>query len=211
MEHEYSILDHDRGKIFLYIGTVITLLAGAYAAGVGFIAQAMTKLAPHIWGFVPKALDVGLAFSLVYLGFNKWFWKTPLCRWIFSYRDVSGTWRVDGTTLGPVEALDNGQHRRWQATLIISQEWTRLSVCQRRPDNSISESRSAALQCKGDQTLLMYSYNNDPTIEARQGDGLESHVGYCEILFDADGRTARGTYFNNLGRFTHGSMRLTKQ
>lgn len=211
MDHEYSILDHDRAKIFLYIGTAITGLAAAYSAGIGFAAQILTKFAPHVWGWIPRVLDVGLAFSIVYFIFNKWFWKTAMCRKIFNYRDVSGIWRVEGTTLGPVEALDNGQPRRWNATLVISQEWTKLSVCQRRPDNSVSESRSAALKCKGDRTLLMYSYDNNPTIEARQADGLQTHVGYCEIFFEADCLTGRGTYFNNLGRFTHGSMKLTKQ
>lgn len=210
MEHEYSILDHDRGRVFNYIGILITILAAGYAAGVGLVSQVMAHFAPHIWGFVPKAIDGGLAFGIIYAGFNKYFWKASICRAIFGYRDISGDWEVQGTTLGPLEALDDGKVRNWHATITISQQWTRISVRQQRPDNSASYSRSAALQRKGDETLLMYSYDNSPSMEARHKDGLQTHTGYCEIMFAVDGKTAQGSYFNNLGRFTHGTLKLTK-
>ncbi|SPB18906.1 hypothetical protein NOV72_06111 [Caballeronia novacaledonica] len=56
----------------------------------------------------------------------------------------------------------------------------------------------------------MYSYANTPSVQGRTTDGLESHYGYCELTFSDDGKRAEGFYFNNMGRFTYGDMRLTK-
>jgi hypothetical protein len=209
MDHEYSILDQDRARIFQLIGVAITIIASAYTASIGIVSQVASHFAPDMWAFLPKALDVGLAFSVLYTGFNKWLWKTGICRMFLGFRNVSGEWKVEGKTLGPTEVLDNGLPRSWQATLLISQQWTKISV-RLRTGSSTSFSRSAAIRSQGDETLLMYSYGNDPNAAARQQEELQTHVGYCEIIFAADGMTAQGLYFNNLGRLTHGAMTLTK-
>ena len=225
MQHEYSILDHDRGQIFQWIGTAIALLAAAYTVGFGAISQIVERIPAESWnsvpvwltgnipkilGMIPKALDVGIAFALMYAAFNKWIWKTWIFKRYLNYRDLSGEWTVDGLTIGPLEALDNGKSRSWQATIIITQQWTKLSVRLRLQDSSTSYSRSAALQCVGDETLLMYSYANEPTMNERHEKGLQTHIGYCELRFAEDGKTGHGSYFNNLGRVTYGEMTLNK-
>ena len=40
---------------------------------------------------------------------------------------------------------------------------------------------------------------------------LQSHRGYAEITFAADMKRGEGEYFNGLGRFTFGTMILTKE
>jgi hypothetical protein len=209
-DHEYSILDHDRGQIFQYIGTGITILAALYTAGWGFAGQLVTKLFPSIWSGIPKTLDTTLAFTVLYFVFNRWFWRNWICRKFFHFHDISGEWTVVGTTLGPAESLQPaGTARPWTGTIKINQQWTKIGVRLQTP-SSESFSKSAAVQDIDGQALLMYSYSSDPSARARNNDSLEAHRGYCELKFNADGRSATGFYFNNMGRVTYGEMLLTK-
>ncbi|KVD08038.1 hypothetical protein WI80_14610 [Burkholderia ubonensis] len=209
-EHEYSILDHDRGRVFQYIGTAITILATLYTASLGLLGNLVTHLYPGIWAFIPKTVDNGVAFAVLYFLFNRWFWRKWLCKKLFGLHDLEGNWTVNGTTLGPAEALPaDGSPRQWTGTLTIKQKWTRIAV-RLKTANSESFSRSAAVQDDDGGAVLMYSYSNDPTARARATENLQWHRGYCELKFCKDGRTATGFYFNNMGRVTHGEMTLVK-
>jgi len=209
-DHEYSILDHDRGRIFQYIGTGITILAALYAASWGVLGQLVTWIFPSVWGFVPKTLDSGVAFAVLYFAFNRWFWRNWVCRKLFGFHNVSGGWSVAGTTLGPAEALpQGGEPRKWAGSIKINQQWTKIGV-HLKTKTSESFSLSAAVKDHDSEALLMYSYSNEPTVRARTADGLQVHRGYCELRFSEDGKSASGWYFNNMGRVTYGEMTLTK-
>lgn len=209
-DHEYSILDHDRGQIFQYIGTGITVLATAYTASYGVVSHLIKHVYPSADGILPKTLDAGIAFTLLYFIFNRWFWRNWVCRKVFNYHDISGSWKVEAKTLGPAESLDADKAPRpWTGTIKINQQWTKIGV---RLNTSQSESfsRSAAVQDVDGEALLMYSYSNQPTASARVSEGLQGHHGYCELRFKPDRKSAEGWYFNNMGRVTFGEMKLTK-
>lgn len=209
-DHEYSILDHDRGQIFQYIGTGITVLAALYTAGWGLAGQVVTKLFPSIWGGIPKTLDTALAFTVLYFVFNRWFWRNWVCRKFFHFHDISGEWVVTGTTLGPAESLQPGSAPRpWTGSIKINQQWTKIGV-RLQTSSSESFSKSAAVQDVDGRAVLMYSYSNEPSARAWTNDGLGVHRGYCELKFSTDGKSATGFYFNNMGRVTYGEMLLTK-
>lgn len=165
---------------------------------------------PDVWSFVPKAIDTGVAFSVIYFAFNKWLWRWWPISSIFSFPNLSGEWDVTGQTLGPEEALENGNFRSWSGTLSIRQQWTKICVTLRTA-HSGSFSRAAAIQQQGDETVLMYCYGNDPNAKARAKDGLDAHRGYCEIRITPGSGKGEGFYFNNMGRFTHGSITITKR
>ncbi|MGF6568626.1 hypothetical protein ABH945_000702 [Paraburkholderia sp. GAS333] len=209
-DHEYSILDHDRGRIFQYIGTVITAAAALYTSHLGLITDLVNHFYPSLDSGIPKTLDAAIAFAVLYWIFNHWFWRNWLCRKLFKFHDISGDWKVEATTLGPAENLaPEGKPRPWTANIKINQQWTKIGV-RLQTTSSESFSKSAALQDIDGRALLMYSYANTPSVRSRATDGLESHYGYCELKFSDDGKSAEGFYFNNMGRVTHGEMRLTK-
>jgi len=210
-DHEYSILNHDRSQVFHYIGSCISVIAAGYAAAVGLLGIFIQKIFPHVPSVLPKALDSALAFAVLYYVFNKWIWRWFICRKLFKLHDVAGTWRVEGRTLGPAEALaPEGTLRTWHGRIKINQQWTKIGV-RLETQHSESVSKSAALQDDDGCARLMYAYGNVPDVRARATTGLHDHVGYCELKFSEDGQTGEGFYFNNMGRFTHGWMRLTKE
>ncbi|HDR9009720.1 TPA: hypothetical protein QDB08_002690 [Burkholderia vietnamiensis] len=209
-DHEYSILNHDRGQIFQYIGTCITLIAAFYTARLGLIGHIVERFHPGASQVLPKTIDTAVAFSILYFVFNRWVWRNWVCRKVLHYHDVSGSWRVDGVTLGPKEALGaNSAGPNWRGTIKINQQWTKIGV-HLKTASSESFSKSAALQDVNGEALLMYSYGNQPSTGAHVNQGLSAHLGYCELRFSEDGKTAKGMYFNNLGRVTFGEMTLTK-
>ncbi|SDG98227.1 hypothetical protein SAMN04487926_101507 [Paraburkholderia steynii] len=210
MDHEYTLLDQDRGKIFHLIGTGIVVLAAIYSAAIGWLGKLVAVTWPDVWSFVPKAIDTGVAFSVIYFVFNKWLWRWWPISSIFSFPNLSGVWDVAGQTLGPAEALENGDVRRWAGTLSIRQQWTKIGVTL-RTERSGSSSRAAAIQQQGDEIVLMYCYGNDPNVRANVKEGLNAHRGYCEIRIAPGNTRGEGFYFNNMGRLTHGSIAITKR
>jgi hypothetical protein len=96
----------------------------------------------------------------------------------------------------------------WHAEVIISQRWEKIRIYL-TTQYSTSESVSASLIKEPDVGIkLMYSYDNKPNINAVS---MSRHTGYCELLFSEDLKSAKGLYFNNMGRITHGEMTLQKQ
>jgi len=55
---------------------------------------------------------------------------------------------------------------------------------------------------------LLYNYKNDPNIEEPE---LAPHRGSAELTFSSDLKAASGEYFNGHGRYTFGTMKLTRR
>jgi hypothetical protein len=74
--------------------------------------------------------------------------------------------------------------------------------------DSGSDSISAALLY--DESIgyrLMYTYKNQPRLDRPH---LATHTGYAELLFDTKIKTAEGDYFNGRGRYSYGTISLTR-
>lgn len=68
---------------------------------------------------------------------------------------------------------------------------------------------TAALLCEpGGGHRLLYTYRNTPKIKERE---LQAHRGSADLLFAADRKSADGEYFNGQGRFTFGTLTLTRK
>jgi len=61
---------------------------------------------------------------------------------------------------------------------------------------------------QADGFRLLYNYKNDPNIDEPD---LAAHRGSAELVFSADLLTAKGEYFNGHGRYTFGTMKLTRR
>jgi hypothetical protein len=212
MDHEYSILNHDRGRVLLLIGSLIAIAAGVYTSYVGVAKSLISHYWPSFGVHLPATLDFTTAWALMYAGFNRLCWKLPGIRHVLDLPKIDGTWLVSGITEGPQEnLLPNGNPRSWSGEVVVVQTWTRIFI-KLRTANSASVSKSAAVQMQPDGTIkLMYSYGNEPNMGAASRDNLKAHVGYCELVFDPEHKQARGHYFNNIGRVSYGTMELTRK
>lgn len=195
--HDYAVFGHNRATIGRWLGIASVVVAGAVSSLISWVNE--------LTGF-QAVTGVAITTGVVYFGlhwlFNKFAWKIPL----FKIPDLSGVWKVSGTTL-----TEEGEVRfSWEAEIDIEQTWERIVICLKTKD-SASESYTATLsKANGSKAgwRLSYSYSNHPNIE--QTHELSYHKGYCELYIDKDLTSGTGAYFNSNGRRTFGKMDLAR-
>lgn len=208
MDHEYSVLG---GINRARIGQVIAIVAAAVASGLVALLLALVDLAQYLGlGHLLPTLALppigaGLVFTALYWLFSRYVWGWPWARVALGVPDLRGTWRVDGQTINADEARSPGFV--WSGKIVITQTWDKLRVRLTTAQSGSNSVTAALIRDEADGFRLFYSYRNDPKIGQPE---LQSHRGYAEITFDHDLTTGQGEYFNGQGRFTFGTMKLTK-
>ena len=205
-EHEYSLLGgFNRARI----GRYLTLIAASVSAGVVFVLLTIVDVAKQLGvpaNLPPTILSLAGAsavFSALYWVFDRHVWRWPPLARLLKVPDLSGDWNCSGQSLGP----DGRPTFSWQGTISIAQSWDKLRV-RLRTDQSGSNSITAALVSDElDGYRLLYNYRNEPRIGETQ---LKAHLGFADLLFNKKATSAEGEYFNGHGRFTFGTMRLTR-
>ena len=205
-EHEYALLGGvNRSKIGRYLG----IIAAAASAGIVFVLLAAIDLAKRFGvpaNLTPEILSlVGAAtvFTVLYAFFDRYAWRLMPVAKLLRVPDLAGEWNCEGQTINP----DGSPSHTWQATVTIVQSWDRLRI-RLRTSQSGSNSIAAALMCdKADGYQLLYNYRNEPKIGEPE---LKAHQGFAQLMFAKDLASADGEYFNGHGRFTFGTMKLTR-
>ena len=205
MEHEYSVLG---GLNRAAIGRYLSIAASAIAASLGTIAAWLIDLAKRIGiaEHVPALVLWPLTAGLIYMGLY-WIFESRIWKWrrlsdLLKVPDLSGTWDCKGETLSEGRAV-------WVGEVTIVQSWDKLRV-RLKTDQSGSNSVAAALvfdQADGGFRLL-YNYKNEPRIGEAE---LKGHRGSAELIFASDLQIAEGEYFNGHGRYTYGTIKLTRR
>ncbi|MEF8699264.1 MAG: hypothetical protein V5B33_08045 [Candidatus Accumulibacter sp. UW20] len=203
--HEYSIIGHSRAAIGRYLGTIAGFVATACAIAITFVLGLANSwgFADHIPAILMLPLSAGIIYPLVHWFFDHRAWRHPKVLQFLGVPDLNGDWLCEGTT------IDNGEIRfQWTATVTISQTWEKIRVYLNTGFSSSASVSAALLKEPGRGFILMYSYRNAPKIGEKE---LCSHVGYCELTFNAPADAAEGEYFNNKGRITYGRMKLKRK
>lgn len=207
MNHEYSVLGGiNRARIGQILGTIAAAVSSALVA----LLLAAVNLAKML-GFgslVPTVLlppiGAGLVFAVLYWLFDRHAWKLPWFSLALGVPNLTGRWHCDGQTINP----DKTKGYVWCAEIIIVQSWDKIRVRLKTAQSGSNSISAALIRDEADGFRLFYSYRNDPRADQPN---LESHRGYADIVFASDLKTAEGEYFNGLGRFTFGTMKLTKE
>jgi SMODS-associating 2TM, beta-strand rich effector domain len=196
--HDYAVFGHSRATIGRYLGTASVILTGLISSVILWLHQ-VDGLSFMAGATVSTAF---VYFSLHWV-FNNYVWKVPL----FKIPDLNGVWSVRGETLSE----DDGVIKyNWEAEIDIEQTWEKISINLKTKQSS-SESYTATLVKKSGTRggwALHYSYSNSP--DASQFHELNSHRGYCEVIFDRELTSGEAAYFNSNGRRTFGKMYLTR-
>lgn len=205
-EHDYALLGGlNRAKV----GRYLSLVAAMVSAAIVFVLLAAVNLIQKLGlpaTLTPSVMSLvgaGAVFGALYWIFNRFAWRWPLIKAAVKVPNIAGEWKCKGTTINP----DGSVAYEWRGTVKIYQRWDKIRVRMSTPQSG-SNSVAAALVCDdADGYRLLYHYRNDPKIEEV---ALKSHVGFCDINFATDLKTADGEYFNGRGRNTFGSMHLTR-
>ncbi|WP_330543774.1 pancortin-3 [Aeromonas hydrophila] len=196
--HDYAVFGHSRATIGRYLGTTSVILTGLISSIMLWVSQfdGLTFMA------TVTISTAALYFTLHWL-FNNHAWKIPL----FKIPDLNGVWLVRGETLSEEDGVVK---YNWEAEIDIEQTWEKVSINLKTKQSS-SESYTATLAKKSGTRggwILHYSYSNSP--DASQFHELNSHRGYCEVIFDKELTSGEAAYFNSNGRRTFGKMYLTR-
>lgn len=205
-EHEYALLGAmNRAQVGKYLG----LVSASVSAVIVYVLLSAVNIAHRLgWNanLTPSILSLAGAasvFTALYWLFDRFAWKWRFLKLVIKVPDIAGQWDCQGQTINP----DGSPGYSWQATVTILQSWDRIRVLLKTPQ-STSNSVSAALICDdADAYRLLYHYRNDPRIGEVE---LRSHLGFGELVFARDLRSADGEYFNGHGRNTFGMMKLKR-
>lgn len=206
MEHEYSVLG---GINRAAIGRYLSIAASAIASIIVAAALAIIDLAKsfgldeRVPSLVFWPLTAGVIYTVLYWWFETKFWKWKRVAKLLRVPNLSGTWQCQGQTINPDQSLGP----QWNGELIVVQSWDRLRIHSRTPQSRSNSIAAALVHDEADGYRLLYNYKNEPNIDHPE---LTAHRGAAELLFDEQLNTARGEYFNGHGRYTFGTMMLTR-
>lgn len=205
-QHEYALLG---GINRAQIGRYISIAAALISAILVFVILNLIDIANQFgWDVVltpsiMSLISAGIVFTVLYKIFDKYAWQWPfISRWL-NVPSLHGKWECKGHTLNG----DKDIIYHWEGEIIIIQSWDKIRV-RLKTSQSNSNSISAALICdEADGYHLLYNYRNDPKIDTAE---LTAHRGFASLTFAPDLLSAEGEYFNGHGRFTFGTLKLTR-
>jgi hypothetical protein len=205
-EHEYALLG---GVNRARIGRYLTLVAATVSAGIVFIILSAVDLAKRFGlpaNLPPAVLSLfgaGAVFTALYWIFDRHAWRWPKLNELLKVPNLAGEWQCEGRTLNG----DGAQTYAWTATVTIVQSWDKIRVRLKTQQSGSNSITAALIYDKADGYRLLYNYRNDPKIGETE---LKSHLGFTELVFSSDLKSADGEYFNGHGRFTFGTMHLVR-
>lgn len=197
--HEYSLVGHPREKIIF----ILAFISISLAPLISKVVQASFQNYFNI--VISLTLSSSTIFTLLYILFNKFIWKTSVFRNVYSFPDLNGEWECAGKSLN----VELNEEFDWSGIVVIKQSWDKVLITL-KTSNSTSQSVSIIGGIKhlpGMGYKLSYNYENNPNALAKD---LKKHEGFCSLIFNEDLALAQGFYFNNVKeRKTYGEMNLT--
>lgn len=207
LDHDYALLGGlNRAKVGRYLGIVAATVSAAIVFVLLSVASFVQKLGlpANLTPSVMSLAGAGAVFGALYWLFNRYLWRWPLLSMALKVPNLGGEWRCKGATLAP----DGSVQHEWAGAISIYQRWDKIRV-RLKTEQSGSDSIAAALVCDDDDGYrLLYNYRNQPKIGEVD---LKGHLGFCDLHFAKDLKSAEGEYFNGHGRNTFGTMRLTRK
>jgi hypothetical protein len=181
--------------------TVPLIIAGAAIISAWLLARALTALEWSVPWWVDAPSVMGF-YGLYTTLFDRWLWRRSLLRWLglVNVPDLNGTWD------GQVASSSGDQHYNHDATVTITQRWSRMTV-RLTTDHSHSHSLSAALL--DDDTVsptLSYEYVNEPRAGAAAT--MHPHRGTARLTLQRrnGSEVLNGEYYTGRGRQTYGTL-----
>ena len=204
-EHEYSIIGHRRWKAAFYLSVLSGAITGLATYG---LKSSLVEFAKRgLWDVPPVIIwpiTGAVVFGILYVLFDRYVWRFWGISHIIKVPNLSGEWIVSGQTFD----ADKKPIHKWEATMIITQLYEKISIRLKTAQSSSRSVSAAIIPEAGAGFRLIYSYQNEPRVGEPE---LGPHIGHCELVFDPAIETAAGDYFNSGGRTTFGQMEIRKK
>jgi len=204
--HEYTLLGGiNRAKVGRYITIASATVSGAAVC----IVSMFVDIAKHLGinaalpPTILSLLGAGAVFCVLYWLFDRYVLHFRFIIAFLRVPNLNGEWNCAGQTLNP----DKTPSYPWSGTITIVQTWDKIKVHMRTMTSESDSNTAALVYDDGVGYRLLYSYKNRANIDEPE---LSDHRGFAELVFDRECQTARGEYFNGHGRFTFGTLNLTK-
>lgn len=180
-----------------------------YIAGISiFAAWSLNRILGTIQFIVPWWIDapsvIGF-YGLFYTIFNRYLWRWRILHAIRVVKipDLNGTWD------GYLASSFDKHTKRYDATLRISQNWTRISIIL-ETNYSKSSSLIAAIITEGpNNTVLRYEYRNEPKSNAK--DTMHTHQGTARLTIQSNEKVLEGEYYTGRDRQEYGMLRFERK
>lgn len=207
MNHEYSVLGGiNRARIGQVLGTIAAAVSSILVAIL--LAAIDVAQALGFGQYIPRVLlppiGAGVVFGVLYWLLDQHVWKHPLAAKALGVPNLSGIWRCEGQTIN----ADKSKGYAWEGRLTIIQSWDKIRVHLKTGQSDSDSTTAALLRDEAEGYRLFYTYKNQPRADQAE---LQSHRGSAELVFAPDLRSAEGEYFNGLGRFTFGNIKLIRE
>lgn len=194
--HPYTTDSSERKLVPLYIAGASVLLAWGLNRVIGVLQFTLPWWidAPSVIGF----------YGLLHTIFNKYLWKWRVLRTIGVVKvpDLNGTWK------GYVTSSFDEYAVKYDATIRISQNWTRIAIIL---ETNYSKSRSliAAIVTEDPSgTVLSYEYLNEPLPNAKHT--MHTHRGTARLAIQSSGKVLEGEYYTGRDRQNFGILRFER-
>ncbi|WP_342154673.1 hypothetical protein [Methylorubrum sp. SB2] len=206
LSHEYSVIGgFNRAKVGHSIGVVSAIIS----SGVVTLFLLLVQIAKY-FGYgerIPALILWPLGAATIYAGiywyFEKHGWKISAVSSFLKVPNLDGKWHCKGRKLNP----DGSVELEWTGVLTIVQSWDQIRLYLKTGDSGSDSISAALLHDASIGYKLMYTYKNQPRPDKPH---LAPHTGYAELLFDPDLKSAEGDYFNGRGRYSFGTMELSR-
>ncbi len=206
MEHEYALLGGvNRSRVGRYISLAAATVSGIVVLGaLSFVNIAQMYGMPfNLPPVVLSLLSAGTVFVFLYYLFDRYCWRWRILSPALKVPDLAGVWKCDGQSLNP----DKSPNFSWAGRVTIVQTWDRIRLHLATSTSSSDSITAAIIRDEVDGFRVLYNYRNNPAINAKD---LAAHFGFSELVFNKELTSATGEYFNGHGRFTFGTMKLTR-
>lgn len=197
--HEYIVIcGFNRSKVGRYLAIAASILSA-------FLIFSLLKLVEflnyfHFESHLPPSIMSLAGAGTIYMILYKWFdtslWNHQRIGKILCVPNLSGKWSVEGKSLS-----DEGKN--WEGILTIVQSWDKVRIHLKTSQSHSDSITASVIHDEGIGYRLLYNYRNNPKAGEEH---LFSHIGFTDLRFDENLKSAEGEYFNGHGRSTYGSM-----
>ena len=206
LDHEYSVLGGiNRARIGHLIGGLAAALGSILITGIiaGLKLLERLNLIDEVPNVILWPITAGVIYAFLYWIFDNFLWKFGFLSDRLKVPNLSGQWKCRGQPINPDKTLGV----LWNGEIHITQSWDKVRVRLKGQQSNSNSTSAAIIYDPIDGFRLMYSYCNEP----KAGEiGISGHRGFAELTFDSGLLEAHGEYFNGQGRFTFGTLTLTK-